>query len=360
MKRTIYHLFLLALAFCVIIYFCAELRADSFNASDVTAALPYPSESETGAFSNLNIMPEVLIDADKYIDQTDGMMLIPSKETGDLYLSNIGQNERRNSLFQKLSCNLLWMPDSGDEGMGLLQTDFSAIFALPLPSEKSPLLLTPLFSYKRFDRKSSDALDLYNAGVDIRWLFSVIERKLSFDAAVSILYSGTFEGDTGKALRYPAHVAAIWNLNPRLKLILGVAYLDRSDDYNWLPIGGLVWTPNPDVNVELLFPVMRIARRLSCFDQWDKDTTFSKRNYTRWIYGAFELGGSSWRYVKNGVDADLDYSDCRLAVGYEHRRENGITFAAETGCVIGRKLKLHGFPKYEPDTAFFIRLRFML
>jgi hypothetical protein len=299
-------------------------------------------------------MPEIMIDAEKYIDLTEGIQLIPSKEIGDLYLSNIGQNERRKSIFQKLNGSILGIPNSGKKGLGLLQTDISIITAFPLPTEKSPLIITPSFSHKRFSRKSADSLDLYNTGVDFRWLFPVIDRKLSFDIATSVLYSGNFEGSTSKAIRYPSHIAAIWNFNPRLKLIIGIAYLDRSDDYNLLPIGGLIWTPNPDINVELLFPIMRITRRLTYFDQWD---TNSNKNFTRWIYGAFEIGGSSWNYERNGKNNEINYHDFRFAIGYEHRCNSGTTLGIETGCVIGREIEIKPSPTYKPDTAFFIRLR---
>ncbi|MDR2642506.1 MAG: hypothetical protein LBC74_06905 [Planctomycetaceae bacterium] len=352
MKLTICDLFLSVIIFGLTIGFCVLTNADSFNTA---TSLPYPSESETGAFSHLNIMPEVVIDADKYIEQTEGIQLIPSKEVGDLYLSNIAQNGRRNSIFQKLNCSSMWIPEGGDEGLGLIQSDISLVFAFPLPTEKSPLIITPSFSHKRFNYKFSDAIDSYTTGVDFRWLFPVIEKKLSFDLAVSVLYSGTFEGNSSKSMRYPAHIAAIWNFNPRLKLILGVAYLDRSDEYNWLPIGGLIWTPNPDVNVELLFPIMRIARRLNCFDQFNIN---SRQNFTRWIYCGMELGSGSFYYVNKSTEYEIDYHDFRFMIGYEHRYTSGITFSVETGCTTGRELEFKRLQVYKPDTGFFIRLRF--
>jgi hypothetical protein len=350
----IYNLFSLALIFLLAFLICVFSYADSFNAA---SGLPYPSDSGTGAFSNLNVMPEVLIDADKYIDQTDGMPLIPVNENGDLYLSNSGQNGRRNSVFQKLNCSALWIPEGGKNGLGLTQSDISLIFALPLPTKKSPLIITPSFGYKRFDHKHSKAIDSYTTGIDFRWLFPVIDNKLSFDIAASVLYSGTFEGSSSKTMRYPAHIAAIWNCNPRLKFILGIAYLDRNDDYNWLPMGGIIWTPNPDINVELIFPMMRIAKRLTCFDEWD---TSAKQNFTRWIYCGMEFGGGSFYYVDKNTEYEIDYRDFRFLVGYEHRYASGTTFKVETGCAIERKLEFRGTQIYKPDTGFFIRLRLTL
>jgi hypothetical protein len=350
MKLTICKLFLLVLLFLI----SGFSFADSIHEA---AGLPYPSESGTGAFSNLNVMPEVVIDADKYIEQNEGIQLIPSKEVGDLYLSNIAQNGRQNSFFQKFNCSSMWIPEGGDGGMGLIQTDLSLVFALPCPSKKSPLIVTPSFGHKRFDHKFSDAIDSYTTGVDFRWLVPVIESKLSFDLSVSVLYSGTFEGSSSRSMRYPAHIAAIWNFNPRLKFILGIAYLDRNDDYNLLPIGGLIWTPNPDVNVELLFPIMRVARRLTCFEQWN---TLSNQNYTRWIYCGMELGGGSFYYGNKGAEYEIDYHDFRFMIGYEHRYANGVIGSVETGCTTGRELEFHGLRVYKPDTGFFIRLRLTL
>jgi hypothetical protein len=354
MKLTICDLFSSALIFVLTFCICVFSYADSFN---VASVVPYPSDSETGAFSNLNAMPEVLIDADNYVEQSEGIQLIPSKEVGDVYLSNIGQNNRRNSIFQKLNCSTMWIPKGGDEGLGLIQSDISLVFALPLPTEKSPFIITPSFGHKRFEHKLSDSIDSYTTGVDFRWLLPVIDKKLSLDIAGSVLYSGTFEGNSSKSMRYPAHIAAIWNCNPRLKFILGVAYLDRSDEYNWLPIGGLIWTPNPDVNVELLFPVMRVARRLHCFDQL---SARSNQNFTRWIYCGMELGSGSFFYAKNGNEYEIDYHDFRFMLGYEHRYISGVTFSVETGCTTGRELEFRGLQVYKPDTGFFIRLRLTL
>ncbi|MDR3196650.1 MAG: hypothetical protein LBU34_02170 [Planctomycetaceae bacterium] len=304
---------------------------------------------------------ELCADTDKYIDQANGVQLMPPEEIVDLYLSNVAQDEKRNNVFRlncsSLSCSSLWMPDSGNEGLGLVQTDVSVVLALPLLSEKLPLMITPSFSHKQFDHKSYNSLDLYNTGVNFRLLFPVIDRKLSFDTAVSVLYCGTFEGGNRKSMCYPLHVAGIWNVNSQLKLVFGVAHLDRNNEYNWLPIGGLIWMPNPDFNVELLFPAMKIARRLTYFDRRD---TGSKQNFTGWVYGMFEFDNGSWNYVKKGIEAKIDYSDVRFIIGYEHRCASGITFGVESGCAIGREFEVQGLPKYKPDTGFFIKLRVTL
>ncbi|MDR2170027.1 MAG: hypothetical protein LBP59_07795 [Planctomycetaceae bacterium] len=391
---AIYNLFLLLAAFFMLDYFGAGLQADSFNIIDSAKNLSCADRLATGDFSkfnitSFNIAPNILTASNESTNQnnTDGDQQILLNASGDLDSdldsklnsdldsnfelgldldlesgSNLlnsdqiyrGQHEGRKGVFQKLNCSFLLMPDGGNDGLGLTQTDISLVFALPCPSVRTPLIITPSFSYKHFEGKNSSSFDLYNTGVDFRWLLPAIERKLSFDVAVSILYGGNFEGSTGKALRYPAHVAGLWIYNSQWKFIFGVAYLDRNDEFNCLPIGGFIWTPNPDFSIELLFPVTKISRRLTSFDQLD---AASKRNYTRWVYTGIEFAGSSWYYAQNGIGANLDYSDLRIMIGYEHRQTNAATLNIETGVATIRKLELQGFPKHEPDMAFFIKFK---
>ncbi|MDR1924298.1 MAG: hypothetical protein LBQ66_07985 [Planctomycetaceae bacterium] len=275
-------------------------------------------------------------------------------KNGDIYLSNSSSSQKRNGLFQKFSVSSSWIPSGGDNGLGLAQSDLSMVFAYPLPTVKSPFLVTPSFSHNLFDQKNSSAIDLYSAGVDFRWLLPVIDNKLTLDVAGAVMYNGNFHGETKDAIRFPAHIAAIWNLNPSMKFVFGVAFLDRRNDYNWLPIGGLIWTPNSDINIELLFPRAKIARRLSSFD---KSSSMPQEKFSGWVYAAFEFIGGEWTYYEKGISQNINYSDCRFAIGYEQKNLKNMTVGVETGCVVGREFKVKGLPDNEPDTGFFIRLR---
>jgi hypothetical protein len=335
---------------------------DNFAADDVyiPGGSPYPSESDTGSFSRINTLPEVLIDSNKYIDSSYAVQFTSAEndDTGDsIYLSNLSSPKKRNGIFQKFSASSSWIPTGGDGGLGLLQSDLSMVFAFPLPTVKSPFLITPSFRHSSFDRKNSSTLDFYSAGVDFRWLFPLVEKKFTLDISGAAIYNGNFHGETKDAMRYPAHIAAIWNFNPRMQLIFGAAFLDRVDEYNWLPIGGLIWTPNSDLNIELLFPRAKIARRLSCFDQ---SSSMFQEKFSGWVYAAFEFSGGEWMYAQGGTSRIVNYRDCRFILGYEHKNFKNMTLGLETGCVVGREFKAAGLPKDTPDTGFFVRLRIVL
>jgi len=86
-----------------------------------------------------------------------------------------------------------------------------------------------------------------------RWGIMVAVRQ-----AVSSDFETSEDGFrvTGRAL-------ATWQWLPeRLSLLFGVVYLDRND-LPILPGVGLIWTPNPDWRLDLIFPRPKLDRRLA-------------------------------------------------------------------------------------------------
>lgn len=282
--------------------------------------------------------------------------LFSTTRSGDLYLSRV-TNGKRTGMFQKINADTLWAPQAGGgKGMGMTQLDLAAIFALPLPTPKSPFIITPSYEGTMFDPKTAGNAPkktLHTAGIDFRWMLSVIENKLVVDLGASVLYSGDFEIRGKEAMRYPAHLAAIWMVNPRLKLVAGVVYLDRTDDYNWLPMAGLVWTPHDDVSVELVAPRLRVARRVRWFGSAAGD------DKSDWLYGVFELAGGSWGHemVRN-VPGHLDYRDLRAVLGYERRCAAGVTIGFEVGYMFERRIEFDRLNyRFDPADTVFLRLR---
>jgi hypothetical protein len=282
-----------------------------------------------------------------------------TKTGGELYLSRI-PNGKRSGFFQKANFNALWSPNSGGQkGLGVTQLDLSAMFALPLPTADSPFLISPSFQSWFFDPKYSGyASDktLYTTGLDFRWIKPVIKDKLTFDFGVATLYSGDFKVKGNKAMRFPAHIAGIWNCNPRLKVIFGVVYLDRNDDFNWLPMAGMIWAPQEDLSVEMVVPRIRIAQRIRWFGSAAGDDS------SDWIYTAFEFGGGSWgyelEYANENLSGNIDYRDLKLLLGYERRCASGVMLGLELGYMFERKYEFDrtGYSTY-PANCVFLRLR---
>ena len=314
----------------------------SLSAEESAWGNPYPglgnvSPGSAGSFSTLP--PPITL----YAEESYYSELSPTDTSTELYLSRF-PNNKRTGVFQKGNFNTLWVPDNGSKGLGMTELDVSAMFALPMPTPDSPLLLTPKFSTTFFDRKGWSET-FYTTGIGIRWLRPIAKDKLTADLGVSVYYSGDFNVRSSKAMRFPAHVAGIWQFNPRTKIVLGVVYTDRSDKFNVFPMAGMIWTPNEDVSVELVVPRMRIAQRIRWFG------SAAGEDQSDWLYTAFEFGGGSWGYEP--IDGRIEYRDLRLLMGYERRTRFGMTLGLEAGYMFDRTLTGNA----HPSDSVFLRLR---
>jgi len=275
------------------------------------------------------------------------MELSPTERSTELYLSRVPSN-KRTGMFQKANFNTLWVPTNGSRGLGMTELDLSAMFALPAPTRDSPLLLTPKFTTTFLDQENWNET-FYTTGLSVRWIRPLIKDKLTADIGVSVYYSGDFKVRTSEALRFPVHLAAAWQFNPRTKFVVGAVYSDRRDQYNVFPMAGLIWTPNEDVSVELLVPRMRVAQRVRWFGSLAGD------DQSDWLYGAFEFGSGSWGYEV--INDRVEYSDLRLLMGYERRTRFGLTLGLEVGYMFYRKLAFEHEGHMHPTDSVFLRVR---
>ena len=281
-----------------------------------------------------------------YPNCTDYTELTPTIKSSELYLARI-PNNKRTGMFQKLNFNTLWVPGSGSDSLGMTELDISAMFGLPLPTKESPLLITPKFSTTFLDSPSAGNETFYTTGLSFRWLRPIAANKLMLDFGVNVLYSGDFAVSKSDAMRYPMHIAGIWNFNPRTKIILGIIYSDRKYHDNWIPMAGIIWTPNEDVSVELVVPRIRIAQRIRWFG------SAAGNDQSDWIYSAFELGTNSWEYEP--IEGRVEYRDLRILSGYERRTRFGATIGIEAGYMFDREI--NNFGKKHPANSMFLRLR---
>ena len=279
------------------------------------------------------------------------MPYLPNREN-NLSVS-LAQQSGRNGFFQKARFNALWVPDTGtSKTLGLTNFDLGASFAMPFPKPESPLVMSPFFN-AYFFRPPGKSIDLYGTGVDFRWFIPVIEKKWTLDIGAAPSYWGDFKAKTNKVLRVPAHLAAIWECNPRTKVVFGVAYLDRADSYKWLPTIGLIWTPNDDVSIELVMPRFRVAQRIRW---WGSQGTQTGTATSDWLYTSLEFGGGSWYRRLNGTDSAFSDRHTSLALGYEKRCASGFTMAFELGFMFDRVVETTDVSFY-PENAIFLQLR---
>jgi hypothetical protein len=241
--------------------------------------------------------------------------------------------------------NATWLPALGGDGFG--QTDLETYLTLgfPCPTRDSPLVLTPGFETHFLAGPSQPALpeQLYDAYFQFRWLTTLAE-VWGVDLAVTPGWHSDFEQSSSDALRITARGIVSYDWSPRLKLIGGLVYLDRTD-VNFLPVGGVIWTPSEDWRWELLAPRPRIAYRCAAWDDVE-----------HWAYLAGEFGGGSWAIEGPGGPEVLNAQDYRLLAGWERKTAGGINGRLELGYVFGRKYQFSdGQPDFKPDDTLLLR-----
>jgi hypothetical protein len=274
------------------------------------------------------------------------------KTAGKHYLSQISNGKSQGAT----NFNVLYAPNNGgSKGLGLTQIDLSTTFSLLLPIPASPFFITPSFQATFFDPKINGYTTnktLYATGLDFRWIKPVIHNKLTFDLGGAVQYGGDFKVEGDKSLRFPVRFMSIWNCKPHLKMILGLAYLDRDDDFNWLPVAGMIWEPHEDISVELVIPRVRMAKRVRWFG------SATDHNASDWLYAALEFGNGSWSCEYQGTTANIDYRDLKLLLGGERRCVSGMTLGLEFGYMFKRKYELDQlhYNTYPADCVF-LRLR---
>ncbi|MDD4267053.1 MAG: hypothetical protein PHN77_02400 [Thermoguttaceae bacterium] len=259
--------------------------------------------------------------------------------------------DARDGMFQKLIFTSAYLDSGGSDGLGVTELDLRTVLALPIPSRKAPLLITPGFgTYLLQWRRSPDLpSQLHDAYVQFRWMCR-INPALATDLAVTPGVYSDFEQGSDEAIRLPGHAAALWTWSPEWQALLGCAYLDRLET-NILPIGGLIWTPDEDAKYEIVFPKPKLAQRI----RWGGA---SMEQVQDWIYLSGEFGGSAWAIRRaSGAEDIVDYRDWRLLLGVERKAIGGLDYYGELGYVFNRKFQYaSGNQEFEPGDTFMIRI----
>ncbi len=250
-------------------------------------------------------------------------------------------------VFQQVAVTATYLPRfHGDLGMTDLAT--SATFGFPFPTAKSPLVVTPSFETHWLDGPNSPAdlpPEIYDGAIGFRYLRKLSDRW-GMDLGVAPGWHGDLEPGSGRAFRLPSRAILAYDWAPDLQLIGGIAYLDR-EDVNFLPVAGVIWTPNDDTRFELIVPRPRIARRF-----------FVDGNIENWLYLAGEFGGGSYGITRaSGIPDVVTSSDLRVILGFERKAIGGINLKIESGYVFARNLEyLSGTPDFKPDDTFMTRV----
>ncbi|MCR4413964.1 MAG: hypothetical protein NUV77_16230 [Thermoguttaceae bacterium] len=257
----------------------------------------------------------------------------------------------RDGVFQKATLESTWLaPGSGASGVGVTDVEVKSVFGFPCPTRTSPLVVTPGFAVHLFDGPQVSDLppEVFDAYLQFRWMSRVTPR-LGVDFAVTPGWYSDFEHGGGDALRITGHGAGAYTWSPSVKLVFGVAYLDRRD-VAVLPIGGLIWTPREEWSFELVSPRPRLARRV----YWNGAAATDPE---QWIYLAGEFGGGTWSIERADGSPDvLTARDYRLILGMERKVVGGLNSLFEVGYVFGRRYEYErGTPDVRPSDTVLLR-----
>jgi hypothetical protein len=257
----------------------------------------------------------------------------------------------RPGMFQKLIFNATWLArGAGSRGFGQNDLESKIILALPCPTRDQPLVITPGFTLHYLDGPAGVDLppQLYDAYMQFRWL-SQITPRWGLDLAITPGVFSDFNQSSNDALRLTGHGAAAWTCNPDTKFVLGAAYLDRPD-VNVIPVGGIIWTPNDDVKLDLLFPEPKISRRLHVLDAVNQDVE-------TWAYIKGEFAGDVWAIAHSDASNDrVLIRDSRVILGLERKTVGGLTANVEVGYVFGRHIDFRSeIPDFDPADTILLR-----
>ncbi len=259
---------------------------------------------------------------------------------------------------QEVRVDYHYFPAMGSQPLGINDLELTSTFALPfLYNRQTPLLITPGFAAHFWNGPNStgpEPADMppetFDAYLDAAWNPQVNQWfGGELDGRVGV-YSD-FRGIDVQSIRVTGSGLAVITFNETLKVKFGVWYLDRVE-YKLFPAGGVVWSPNPDVRFDVLFPNPKFSQRL---------TTYGDTEW--WWYLSGLYGGGAWT-IKRGMDSPLsgsldlvDYNDIRIAVGLEFKRPRGLTGLFEIGGAFDRQLDYTDLspPTYRPSNTMFLR-----
>lgn len=263
---------------------------------------------------------------------------------------------------QRVYLDYHWFAGNGENQLGINDIGVGATFALPLfNNAETPFLITPGFGLHLWSGPVSvppDPADMppetYDAFLDTAWA-PQITPWLGADLAFRIGIYSDFSQVNANSIRYTGRGLAVVAISPSVKLKAGIVYLDRVK-IKLLPAGGIVWTPNPDIYFNILFPNPKIAKRL---------TTVGTTEW--WIYGAGDYGGGTWTIkrdsgfpppgaITDGMLDTVDYNDIRVALGLEFRGMRQFSGYFEVGIACSRELVYESQlpPAYYPSNTVYV------
>jgi hypothetical protein len=201
------------------------------------------------------------------------------------------------------------------------------------PTSNSPILRksAPAGSSRVPHRQASGSPSLpgsvYRLGWDLTLATPIVglwSMQLDFNPSLDTDFNG---GLGREALQLDGNAMLFYRASPQWMIVLGAGYWDRVDKII-LPYAGVVWNPNDQWEVRLLFPKSRISYFLGNINHG-----------AHWLYASGEYHVESYQINQPGVSSQqqVQMQDWRFAVGV---RSDHVTYDKfiELGVVFGRNV----------------------
>lgn len=241
----------------------------------------------------------------------------------------------------------------GPHGLGITDVGLDTVFAWPILANPNPIYITPGFTYHSWNGPASGNFagnpdlppNAYDAYLDASW-HPQITNWFSADLDVRVGVYSDFHAINSDSIRVLGRGLGIVTFSPQWQVAAGIWYLNRLT-VQMLPAGGVIWTPNQDTRVAVLFPNPKISHRV-----------FTVGNTDVWAYMAGEYGGGRWTIRRaDGTDDIVELNDIRVLTGLEWFAFAGIRGNAEIGYVFDRHIIYRsGPPIAHPSDSVLFRL----
>jgi len=231
-----------------------------------------------------------------------------------------------------------WLAGTGDQ-LGISTARGSIGIGL---AKIKGLVLRPTFAsyWLNGPRQTDLPAQVSDAELEVTWMHRFNDRFRMHVSGKGGIYSDfNTSDDFEEALRVSGTGIGALEVHPDLQIVLGVAYFNLGSVWMW-PVAGVVYQPDEELRLELLFPEGRISAVIN------KTDVFTERLY---VGGRFF--GRTWQVDRtNGMRERVTYSDWRIATGREIRYIYGITTFLEFGYAFHRELEYRsGFGNSDPQ-----------
>ena len=236
-----------------------------------------------------------------------------------------------------------YLAGKGDD-LGIASVSGNMTFGFP---QWDNFTVRPSFGYHALSGPQSTDLpsSLHDLQIEAGWRQTVNERLNLRVAVTTGLYSGFEQSSLSGAVRVSGLALMAYEASPDLQLVLGAAYLNL-ETISALPIVGIVYHPDDDTRLELLFPEAKLAWRVSQTEAQD-----------RWAYLGTQFFGRTWHIGRaTGREEDVTYTDWRVALGLETKLVHHLSWYVELGGAFNRELTYESHVgDYDPGTTGFLR-----